>query len=435
MSFDDARQIADAVLLEGYVLYPYRASAPKNRFRWAFGVLAPRAWSDEGGCEPSWMQTDLLVEATPTTAIDVRLRFLRNRRRTVERIDEGGYSSTDSLENGADLHVPWDEGEVQELDFGRLVCSEAEPLLIELPFELPASWSAEAIRSDQGRVIGRVVRSCESLSGVVRVTADPIASDRPLVRVRLRVENTTPWEDLDARREVVIPACLIATHLLIQASDGAFLSVFDPPDWACDAAQESQFVRSYPVLVGRAGQRDLMLSAPIILYDYPTLAPESPGDLFDATEIDELLTLRTQMLTDEEKRQARATDPRAARVIEQVDAMPPEVFARLHGAMRDLQRAEMVPRGRFPPDQPSAHGFEQGKRVRLLPGQRRTDAQDLLFAGCEATIQAVLRDVDDQEVLAVTIDEDPAAELHRWYGRFRYYYPDEVESLEPEGSR
>jgi hydrogenase maturation protease len=64
------------------------------------------------------------------------------------------------------------------------------------------------------------------------------------------------------------------------------------------------------VLVGKEGTADSILSSPIILYDYPKVAPESPGDLFDATEIDEILTLRILALTDEEKREMAAIDSR-----------------------------------------------------------------------------------------------------------------------------
>jgi hypothetical protein len=99
-----------------------------------------------------------------------------------------------------------------------------------------------------------------------------------------------------------------------------------------------------------------------------------------------------------------------------VDSLPDEALARLHGSVR--------------PERPAV--FARGQRVRLRPntnGGRRTDAQDLLYTGYSATIEAVLEDIDGREYLAVTIDDDPAAELHRWYGRFHHYYPDEVEPL------
>ena len=75
------------------------------------------------------------------------------------------------------------------------------------------------------------------------------------------------------------------------------------------------------MLAGPPGERDLLLSSPILLYDHPAIAPESPGDLHDGTEIDEILSLRTLTLTDAEKREARATDPRAAGEFSKVRAL------------------------------------------------------------------------------------------------------------------
>ena len=99
-----------------------------------------------------------------------------------------------------------------------------------------------------------------------------------------------------------------------------------------------------------------MLSSPVILYDHAEVAPESAGDLFDATEIDEILILRTLALTDDEKREARATDARAAELMDRLDGMPPEMFERLHGAIRYLnaQPAAAPAQPAAAPAQPAA---------------------------------------------------------------------------------
>jgi hypothetical protein len=174
------------------------------------------------------------------------------------------------------------------------------------------------------------------------------------------------------------------------------------------------------VLVGADGRSDLMLASPLILADHPQIAPESPGDFFDACEIDELLALRTRTLTPDEQRRARATDARAAAVVDRALALDDAALARLHGVTIDAS-------GRRVPFTPLGPGM----RVRLRPDQsrRRTDAQDILFVGRTATIEAVRQDVDGREYLAVTIDDDPAVEMHRAKGRYHYYYRDEVEPL------
>jgi hydrogenase maturation protease len=80
-----------------------------------------------------------------------------------------------------------------------------------------------------------------------------------------------------------------------------------------------------------------MLSSPIILYDYPQIAPESPGDLFDGAEIDEILSLRIMTMTEEEKQEMRESDDRARRILERTETLPEEQLMKLHGALRGLR--------------------------------------------------------------------------------------------------
>ena len=110
------------------------------------------------------------------------------------------------------------------------------------------------------------------------------------------------------------------------------------PAFAAEAAAGCRSEGTYPVLVGEPGSpdADVVLSSPIILYDHPAVAPESQGDMFDATEIDEILALRVLTLTDDEKAEARGTDRRAAAIVDRCDDLPPEVWARLHGAIRSI---------------------------------------------------------------------------------------------------
>jgi hypothetical protein len=90
------------------------------------------------------------------------------------------------------------------------------------------------------------------------------------------------------------------------------------------------------VLVGEEGEHDTVLSSPIILPDYPQVAPESPGDLFDSTEIDQMLVLNILSLTDEEKREMRDSDPRAREILERTESLSEDQLMRLHGAIREM---------------------------------------------------------------------------------------------------
>jgi hypothetical protein len=217
-----------------------------------------------------------------------------------------------------------------------------------------------------------------------------------------------------------MPLSFASTHLVLALQGGCFRSLLDPPPHLRDAARECVNVGTYPVLVGEPQSEDTLLCSPMILYDHPQIAPESPGDFFDATEIDELLALRTMTLTGAEKAQARATDPRAAALLDRVESMDPPAMERLHGAIRD--------RAATPPE--SSGPFRPGARVRLRPGSRRADAQDFLWDGFTATVAAVMVDLEGREHVAVTVDDDPGADLHRWYGRYHYYFVDELELLE-----
>jgi hypothetical protein len=363
VNLDPVRQIADAVLYEGYLLYPYRASALKNRSRWQFGVVMPAAYRHTDPSDHTATQAECVVEGEGA-AVAVVLRFLQVHRR-----------------NG------WDEGIEREISV---------PGPGEHPFEV------------------------DGLCGAVLVSAEPLPGPWGVRRIRVRVENRTPMPPVPDRT-AALPYAFVASHTILGVTGGAFVSMVDPPEWAADAVAGCVNVGTWPVLAGSPSRRDAMLCAPIILYDHPEVAPESGTDFFDATEIDELLTLRTITLTDDEKREARATDPRAAALIDHAETLDPDAFLRLHGTIRSVRPVEpetVVVQGKH---------ITEGSRVRLRPGARRADAQDMFLAGRVAVVEAVLRDVDDQPYLAVTLVDDPGADLSRSHGRFRYFAPDEVE--------
>ncbi|GAA3309632.1 hypothetical protein [Streptomyces cinereospinus] len=467
-----ARQVADAVLFEGYVLYPYRACAAKNRLRWQFGVLVPPAWSAATE-EHDFQHTELLMEPRPGASLAVEVRFLHARRRTVQRACAGGgYETVPELALEERVLVPWDEGHEERV---RLVVPVAELTDGDtvVPFHRPAAEATEAVTDAAGRVVGRLVRRREEISGTLRLSVSELDGPYRTRRLSVVVENTADWlPGADAGRDAALPRSLVACHTLLCLDAGRFLSLTDPPEWARGAAAACRNLHTWPVLAGEPGRGDLVLSSPIILEDHPAIAPESPGALYDATEIDEILALRTAALTDEEKRRARGTDDRAAAVIELAGSMPPEVLERLHGAVRGLREVtgpgtragEGVPAFRTPggddpfgqsgvtrPGTPwwdpgadasvdpardhvlvDGQPVRAGCRVVLRPRLRRTDAQDLFLDGRHALVEAVLHDVDGGVHVAVTVEDDPGADIRREQGRFLYFRPDEV-AVAPAG--
>jgi hypothetical protein len=445
--------VADAVLYEGYLLYPYRRSSAKNRVRWQFGVLAPREWVEArrpveetvAGSTDTWRQrTECLLEAKPCARLWVRLRFLHLQRRSVQRsAADGEFLEVDELEIGGEHHLTFDEAVPTEFDVAVLPAEIGEREHTEL-VTLPGGEDVEPLGDTACGGRGRVVRTRLPLSARLRLSIADATAPFPLRRLRVIVENAVGDQAVDAPRAEVLRRSLVAAHCVLAVQDAKFLSLLEPPKWASEAAEECRNLHTFPVLAGAAGKRDVMLSSPIIMYDYPGVAPESPGDLFDAGEIDEILSLRTLTLTDEEKREARATDPRAKAIVDRVDALPKEVFARLHGAVRSLRPvADQGTSARWcePGAERSAAPEDgavivdgvrvgRGSRVRLAPRRSGTDAHDVFLSGRTARVRAVLADVDDERHVAVVLEDVPGADLHEWYGRYYYFAPAELVPIE-----
>jgi hypothetical protein len=246
-------QIANAVLYEGYILYPYRATSKKNqRGRFTFGRVYPQGYSDaQHGAEPCLMQTECLLR--PTAAIPelgVTVRFLQ------------------PLQPARD--TGWQEATEREM---------------KLHVTLPAE-TRKPFRFDP-------------LEGLVEITSEGTS------KVCVRIHNLTPVSTSDtAGGESILPRTFTSTHTILHLDGGEFISACEPE------AKNCRNIGTWPVLVGdeARGERDTILSSPIILSDYPQIAPQSAGDFFDGTEIDEMLTLRVQTMTDDEKREMRNVD-------------------------------------------------------------------------------------------------------------------------------
>ena len=182
-----------------------------------------------------------------------------------------------------------------------------------------------------------IIREQQPLAGAVIIDAESVGTD--LFRISVHIENRTPGA-ATLTSNAVMPHSFVSTHTILQVHQGTFISLLDPPEAMKTIAQGCHNLHTWPVLVGNEGEYDTMLSSPIILYDYPQIASESPGSLFDGTEIDEILTLRIMTLTDEEKEEIRQGDKRAREILERTEALSPEQFMKLHGVIRNLRPVE-----------------------------------------------------------------------------------------------
>lgn len=375
-------QIARAVLYEGYLLYPYRATSVKNRQRWTSGGLYP-----PGGQEASSLRTQVLVSGGAGARVEIEVRFLHLLERKI-RVSEREP-------------MAWQEAEERRIAVEPAFPADGAPR--ERLFEFPAK--TDGLRQ-------------ESVRGVLLVRSEDAGAG--LRRISIEVRNLTP------RGDAILPILqtLASAHIVLGVQGGGFVSLLDPAPEHREAAEACRNEGAWPVLVGVEGDRDAMIASPIILYDYPKIAPESPGDLFDATEIDEILTLRILTLTDAEKREMASLDPRAKELLERTEALGPEDLMRLHGALREI-RPQRLRRWKV-----GAREYAPGTRVRLRPAGR-ADILDLALAGKTAVVDAIEQDFEERVYFAVTLDEDPGRDLgaegkpgHRFFFR-----PEEVEPV------
>ncbi len=284
-----ARAVADAVLYEGFLLYPYSKSALKNQMPFQFGVVMPQGYGDPSEPPSIHSQFVYCVGDASDARIDGMLRFLRIAEHPVEE-------------------------------------------------EVPFSFSP-------GAAFGFCFTT-SSLRGEVNVAVE---CDGDVSVLTLEIVNHTAADAVDSRNEALRGA-FVSTHLVLEAQAGSFSSMIDPPAFAAPAIARCVNDRLHPILTGNreaGGQTsNALLLSPIILEDFPRIAAASRTQTFDGTEIDELLMLSVASLTDEEKRDARAAHPYVQSIVERAEALDPQTLQTLHGEIRKGTRVRVQPKRR-----------------------------------------------------------------------------------------
>jgi hypothetical protein len=400
---DALERIAEAVLYEGYVLWPYTRSARKNQQRWTFGGVYPRAFCETARNGDAWrIQTQVLVQGS-SPRVEAELRCLHIVQRRVARLrPTGELDFVDQLRDGTDHILPWDEA-------------------VERRIPLPGDIAIPAGTEHDPLGDGVVVRSWEALSGSSTVLTEP--SSDGVWRVTVTLANSSDWFGTD--RDAAQRRSFISAHLVLRVQHGDFVSATDPPTVLASQVSACTNVGVWPVLVGAEGDHDTLLASPIILYDYPQIAAQSPGLLFDSGEIDQMLMLNTLTLTDAEKAEMRATDPRTRAILDRAEALSAQDFASLHGVLHDLERptpSAVIVQGR---------AVTPGTRVVLHP-RLGGDIFDLALDGRAATVESIEQDYNERLHLAVTLADDPGSDLgrQRLPGHRFFFAPEEVEPVE-----
>lgn len=352
---DDLRALADAVLHEGYLLYPYARSALKNLHPHPFGTLYPEEFcraADAGDCSIAGFECVALGGDEASAAVVARFLQLGPEGPAAREVMAGARR------------------------FAELATAPEN-----------VSFEFGAIRGELSVVAMQVSERAWKLGA--------------------RIANLTPLSSAPgATRDGALQSALLSAHILLEVERAELVSAIDPPANLLERVRSCRQIGLWPVLAGRTGSRAAMLASPIVLYDHPQIAAESPGDFFDGTEIDAMLTLRVLTLTDEEKRAMAEGDPRARAILERTERLGLERMGSLHGR---LERSERL---------------RPGARVRLRP-TARADIFDVALAGKRATIESIEHDLEGRAYVAVTIDEDPGRDLGAFGHRF-FFRPEEV---------
>jgi len=340
-------RIVGATLYEGYILYPYRPTSVKNQVRWTFCGVFPRAYAEQSrGTERSAVTTESLLRAGAGARVTATARILHPVTRTVLQLPEPVPALTDeavvsatavaSLDAGGRRHVSWEEATERSIDAGTFDVSHLRNAPQTCTVTFPAHTEREAVEREDGMIVGIIERAWQKLEIQVTVSAARSGqTDERVHAIRVEVSNTTDADRITRDRALL--HALVSAHVVMSSHGASWLSLSDPPDDVSADAARCVNDGLWPVLISEDCADDTVLASPIILEDHPQLAPESAGDLFDATEIDEILSLRILTLTDEEKAEMRAADARARELLERTEALTEQQFMRMHGTIRELR--------------------------------------------------------------------------------------------------
>src|SRR5215469_245427 len=447
MNLPLVNKIVDAVLYEGYILYPYRPSSKKNRQRFTFGRVYPRAYSvAQEGAEPCVMRTECLaISENQHSRIEVSVRFLHVMAREVLDLSKPLFELPNDLDEAAlpivaELQVEdqrystWQEAVEQKVMLPAQSLQQICGLPFCLPFNFPSASNLEPIRNSRGWIVGLIRRRRETLVGAIELTAKQL--DPRTLKITVDITNQTPVSEVDLdNQDLILMRTFASTHTVLHLESAAFISLIDPPPALHEMARMCKNQGTWPVLVGEeeTGDRSTLLSSPIILYDYPKIAAESPGELFDGTEIDEILTLRIMTMTDAEKEEMRRSDERARQILERTDSLPEDQLLKMHGIVRELRSVEddfFSNDRRLEFVEINGIQLRVGDRVKIRP-RSRADIMDIALEGKIGIVETIEEDAEKRILLALVLDDDPGKDLGlmRQPGHRFFYGLDEVEPL------
>jgi hydrogenase maturation protease len=258
VNLERVEKIAEAVLYEGYMLYPYRPSSVKNQQRWNFGVLHPPSCCEQqSGSDRCRMVTECLLQGVPTARLTVKVRFLQIVQRSIGKlrvptqlVPEGiapDLEPVDHLEFAGRVYQPWQEAVEREVKFDSL---DPKSLFgTPLPFSIQTGETYEYLRDDDGVAAAVIVRKWNTLEGSVGIQSECCRDG--ILKIRVRVQNLTDHELPDpccpCGREAVLLDSLVSAHTILGAESGEFISLLEPPEGTEDLVEGCSNDGTWPV--------------------------------------------------------------------------------------------------------------------------------------------------------------------------------------------
>ena len=282
-------KIADAILYEGYNLFPFRKSSLKNQKRFNFGIVSPKCWAENRTNNAFFQQTEVLIFSKDRDFnISMKIRFLQ--------VEDKKYDWQNVLPRSIEVNFNFAE-------------------ILDTQHKKSFKFSSE--------------NNFRKIHGEIKTFATRIHKN--LFKISLVLINKTESENSSENQ--ILPSSFISAHSILQIGKGKFISLRETQKEFESPAGTCKNIGVFPVLAGEKNKQNSVLSSPIILYDFPEVSENSFADFFDGTEIDELMVLSILALSDAEQEEIRKTDEKAAKILDKLDKIDARDLLKLHASM------------------------------------------------------------------------------------------------------
>ncbi|MEP6950700.1 MAG: hypothetical protein ABI863_15550 [Ginsengibacter sp.] len=331
--------ITRTLLYEGYALYPYHRSAIKNQKPIPFGVVFPQRYNIYNAHAHSKMQTQCIVTGSDDLTINISMRFLHLKKTELFEKVPAHEAVEDNFIPVYNLNISdkfyqagWQTAE-RKINTGDLQISQLIKNKKVIPVEFDEMYDSKYFYDKSGKA-AKQINSISGIKGSVIIEAAPAGNMQNTFRLTVTVINTTPVENAEqVTRDEVLSQSFLSTHTVLQTRNAVFISHQNPGEKWEETISGCENINTWPILIDESNTT--LLSSPIILYDYPRINPQSLGDLFDSTEIEEALLLHVAVLSDEEKQQIARGDEKLQAMLTRVSQVTPKEMINFHSGLKN----------------------------------------------------------------------------------------------------